>query len=89
MEIEYNAAAAKVMARHRVATNDMYTFTKHLINMDKPAGHGADPFHFDKKPIHMPVVRVIEKAFGLAPVAESAEEKAVKEALAKPAPAQG
>lgn len=89
MEIEYNAAAATVMARHRVATNDMYTFTKHLINMDKPAGHGADPFHFDKKPIHMPIVREIERVFGLAPVPESEEEKAVKEAKAKPAPAQG
>ena len=56
--------------------------------MDKPAGHGADPFHFDKKPIHMPVVRVIEKAFGIKPMDETEEEKAVKEA-AKPAPAQG
>ena len=37
----------------------------------------------------MPVVRVIEKAFGIKPMDETEEEKAVKEALAKPAPAQG
>ena len=89
MEVEYNGIAAKVMTRHGVATNDMYTFVKHLINMDKPAGHGADPFNFDKKPIHMPVVRVIEQAFGMEPLPETEEEKAVKEALAKPQPAQG
>ena len=66
-EIIYNAAVAKVMTKHDVATNDMYTFVKCLINMDKPASHGADPFHFDKKPIHMPIVRVIENAFSLQP----------------------
>ena len=88
-EIEYNAIAERVMSKHRVPINDMYTYVKHLINMDKPAGHGADPFHFDKKPIHMPVVRVIEKAFGIKPMDETEEEKAVKEALAKPGPAQG
>lgn len=88
-EVTYNAIAAKVMAKHGVATNDMYHFVKHLINMDKPAGHGADPFNFDKKPIHMPIVRVVEKAFGLKPMPESKEEQAVKEALKKPTPAQG
>ncbi|MEO0477253.1 MAG: SGNH/GDSL hydrolase family protein, partial [Planctomycetota bacterium] len=61
-EIAYNAIADEVMAKHGVAVNDMYRFTSHLINMEKPAGHGADPFNFDKKPIHMPVVRVIEAA---------------------------
>lgn len=88
-EIEYNEIAAKVMAKHAVPTNDMYHFVKHLINMDKPASHGADPFSFEKKPIHMPIVRVIEQAFSLKPLPETAEEKAVKEAAAKPAPAQG
>ena len=78
-EIEYNAIAAKVMAKHRVPINDMHTYTKLLINMDKPAGHGADPFHFDKKPIHMPVVRVIEQTFRLKPMPETEEEKAVKQ----------
>ncbi len=88
-EIEYNNIASKVVARHGVATNDMYTYVKHLINMDKPAGHGADPFNFDKKPIHMPIVRVVEKAFGLKPMPETAEEKAVKEVQEKPTPKQG
>ena len=60
-EIKYNAIAAKVMAKHRVPINDMYSFVKELINMDKPAGHGADPFHFDKKPIHGPIVAVIAR----------------------------
>jgi len=88
-EIEYNKIAARVMAKHGVATNDMYRYTKHLINMDKPASHGADPFDFDKKPIHMPMVRVIEKSFGLKPMAETKQEQAVKDAMKKPAPAQG
>lgn len=88
-EIEYNAIAARVMARHGIATNDMYTYVKHLINMDKPAGHGADPFDFDRKPIHMPIVRVIEKFFGLKPMPETEEEKAVQAAQNKPAAAQG
>lgn len=88
-EIEYNAIAAKLMAKHRVPTNDMYAYVKHLINMDKPGSHGSDPFNFDKKPIHMPIVRVVEQAFGLKPMAETEEEKAVKEAIAKPVPVQG
>ena len=25
------------------------------------ASHGADPFHFDRKPIHSPIVEVIQK----------------------------
>lgn len=87
-EIKYNAIAAKVMDQHRVQTNDMYTYVKHLINMDKPAGHGADPFNFDKKPIHMPIVRVIEQAFGMPPMPETDEEKAVKAAQNKPATQQ-
>ena len=88
-EIKYNAIAAKVMDQHRVQTNDMYTYVKHLINMDKPAGHGFDPFSFDKKPIHMPIVRVIEQAFGMPPMPETDEEKAVKAAQNKSATQQG
>lgn len=64
-EIEYNAIAAKVMAKHGISTCDMYSYVKALINMDKPAGHGADPFNFDKKPIHAPVVESIRKALEL------------------------
>lgn len=82
-EIEYNAIAAEVMARHDVPINDMYGYTRALMNMDKPAGHGADPFNFDKKQIHMPIVRVVERAFGLKPVPETEEEKEVK-AQSKP-----
>ena len=88
-EIEYNAIAAKVMAKHGVQVNDMYTYVKGLINMDKPASHGADPFNFDKKPIHMPIVRAVEQAFGLKPMAETKEELEVEEALKKPVPKQG
>jgi hypothetical protein len=55
-EIEYNAIAKKVMADHKVPINDMYTFVLNLIDMTKPAGHGADPFYFDKKPIHQPII---------------------------------
>jgi hypothetical protein len=67
------------MEKHGVPINDMYTFVKHLINMDKPAGFGADPFHFDKKPIHMPIVRVIEQIFRLPPMPETEEEKISKQ----------
>ncbi|MEE2639122.1 MAG: SGNH/GDSL hydrolase family protein [Planctomycetota bacterium] len=73
--IEYNSIAAEVMRKHQVSVNDMHSFVKNLINMDKPAGFGADPFHFDKKPIHMPVVRVIERAFKLPPLPKTEEEK--------------
>jgi hypothetical protein len=58
-EIEYNAIAKKVMTNHRVPVNDMYAHVLSLIDMTKPAGHGADPFHFDKKPIHEPIVATI------------------------------
>lgn len=78
-EVEYNAIAAQVMQRHGVAINDMYDFVKHLINMDKPAGFGADPFNFDKKPIHMPIVRILEQTLSLSPAEESEEEKISRE----------
>ena len=82
-EVEYNAIAERVMQKHGVPINDMHTFVKHLINMDKPAGFGADPFHFDKKPIHMPIIRVIEKMFQLPPIPETEEEKTSKQNSAK------
>ena len=66
-EIEYNAIAAKVMARHGIPTNDMYTFVKGLIDMNKPAGHGADPFFFDRKPIHSPIRAIIQQQLGVTP----------------------
>jgi hypothetical protein len=58
-EVEYNAIAQRVMKRHGVPINDMYSHAKSVMNMDKPAGRGADPFHFDNKPIHAPVVEII------------------------------
>lgn len=64
-EIEYNAIAAKVMVRYGIPTNDMYTFVKDLIDMNKPAGHGADPFFFDRKPIHLPLREILRKNLGL------------------------
>ena len=65
-EIEYNAIAARVMKKHGVPINDMYTYVRDRIDMDKPAGHGADPFNFDKKPIHPPIVEAICEALGIA-----------------------
>ena len=63
-EIGHNAIAARVMAKHSVPINDMHTYVKNLIDMDKPAGHGADPFTTDKKPIHRPIVEAICEALG-------------------------
>jgi acyl-CoA thioesterase-1 len=65
-EIEYNAIARKVMGEHAILTNDMYTFVKGLIDMNKPAGHGADPFFFDRKPIHSPLLRIIANHLDLS-----------------------
>lgn len=73
-EIQYNRIAADVMKKHGVPVNDMYTFVRKWIDMEKPAGFGADPFHFDKKPIHLPVLRLIEQTFQLTPVSELPEE---------------
>lgn len=64
-EIEYNRIAEKVMKRHRVTVNDMYAYARSIMDMDKPAGHGADPFNFDKKPIDPPIVEAISKVLGL------------------------
>ena len=58
-EVEYNAIAAKVMAQQKVPTCDMYTYVLSLIDMQRPASHGADPFFFDRKPLHPPIVRSI------------------------------
>lgn len=61
-EIKYNEIAAKVMKAHGVPINDMYGFVLKLIDMDKPASHGADPFFFDRKPIHPPVLDAVKSA---------------------------
>ena len=54
-EIEYNA----------LATNNMYTFVKGLIDMNKPARHGVAPFFFDRKPIHTPLREILRKKLGV------------------------
>ena len=56
------------MAKHGVPTNDMYVFVKSLIDMNKPAGHGADPFFFDRKAIHLPLRDILHKYLGVAPI---------------------
>ena len=58
-EIKYNAIAARVMVDHKVPTNDMYSFVRNLIDMKRPASHGADPFFFDRNPLHPPIVEMI------------------------------
>ncbi|MEM7231398.1 MAG: sialate O-acetylesterase [Planctomycetota bacterium] len=58
-EIEYNAIAAKVMTAHGVPVNDMYSYVLQLIDMNKPASHGADPFSFDRNPLYPAIVRSV------------------------------
>ena len=64
-EIEYNVIAARVMKANRVPICDMYTYVLGLIDMSKPGSHGVDPFFFDRKPIHGPMIEIIKKEFGL------------------------
>lgn len=78
-EVKYNAIAERVMKKHAVPINDMYGYVKELIDMDKPAGHGADPFHFDKKPIDAPIIEAIRKALGLPAPNPEPEPVAVKQ----------
>jgi len=66
-EIKFNAIAARVMAAQKVPTNDMYSFVRDLIDMKRPASHGADPFFFDRKPLHPPIVQVILRELLSAP----------------------
>lgn len=64
-EIEYNAIAAKVMAEAGIPANDMYSHVKGMIDMSKPAAHGFDPFDFDRKPVHEPIVKAILSSLDL------------------------
>jgi len=66
-EVEYNAIAARVMTTHGIPVNDMYAQVRGLIDLERPAPHGMDPFHFDKKPIHAPVVKVLLQQLDLGP----------------------
>jgi hypothetical protein len=58
-EVEYNAIAMRVMVDEEVTVNDMYAYVRAQIDMDRPASHGADPFFFDRKPLHPPIMRSI------------------------------
>ena len=60
-EVEYNRIAEQVMTRQSVPVNDMYSYSRSIMDMNKPAGHGVDPFHFDGKPIHPPIVEPIAR----------------------------
>lgn len=60
-EIEYNRIAETVMKEENVTVNDMFEYAKSLIDMNKPAPHGFDPFYFDKKPLHASVAKIILK----------------------------
>jgi len=64
-EVEYNLIADRVMKKHQVPINDMNGYARSVMNMDQPAGHGADPFDFDRKPIHGPIVEIIARELGL------------------------
>lgn len=64
-EVVYNEIAARIMAEEKVPVNDMHGFVVNLIDMTKPAPHAADPFSFDRKPIHPPVIRSILRELDL------------------------
>jgi len=64
-EIQYNAIAANVMASQNVPIHDMYSHVFELIDMEKPASHGVDPFFFDRKPLHPFIVECIASELGL------------------------
>jgi len=61
-------SGSHLMAKHGIPTNDMYTFVKGLIDMNKPADHRADSFFFDLKPIHPPLRDMLRKYLGVTPV---------------------
>jgi hypothetical protein len=58
-EIEYNQIAARVMMKHGVPINDMHAYVVGAIDMSKP--NDQDPFFFDKKAIHAPIVETISR----------------------------
>ena len=64
-EIEYNAIAARVMAQEQIPINDMYHHVRSVIDMDKPAAHGADPFFFDRHPLEAFIVPHFQRMLNL------------------------
>lgn len=72
-EVEYNRIAEQVMTKHSVPVNDMYSYATSIMNMDQPAPHGFDPFFFDNKPFHPPIVNIIARELNI-PIKKHAEE---------------
>lgn len=62
-EVEYNQIAKRVMQKHGVPINDMHAYALGVLNLDKPAIQ--DPFFFDGKPIHPPIVEAIVRELNL------------------------
>lgn len=62
-EVEYNEMAARVMKKHGVPINDMHAYALGVMDMKKPAGQ--DPFFFDNKPIHAPIVETIARELNI------------------------
>ena len=56
-EQQYNAISARVMAEYKIPINDMHAYVTSTIDMERPSG--SDPFTFDNKPLHPPIVRSI------------------------------
>lgn len=75
-EIMYNQIAEHVMKKHGIPINDMYGYVLSFMDMDKPAGHGFDPFYFDKRPLHPPIVDVIIRELSLKPINREAKPEA-------------
>ena len=75
-EVDYNRIAQRVMSKHDVPVNDMYGYVRSFMDMDKPAGHGVDPFFFDKKPLHPPVVDAIVRELGLESIEREGKQDA-------------
>ncbi len=61
-ELQYNAIAAKIMADQQVPINDMHAYVLTQIDVAKP---GSEPFSFDRKPLHPPIVRNVLKELDL------------------------
>jgi len=62
-EKQYNEIAAAVMKVHQVPINDMYAYATSVMNMKRPAWF--DPFTFDRKPLHPPIVATIKRLLNL------------------------
>jgi hypothetical protein len=72
-EVEYNQIAMREMQKHGIPINDMHGYVRTFLDMDKPAAHGADPFDFDKQPLHPPIVDVIVRELHLKPIPRMSE----------------